>query len=200
MMVLAQQRGWFEGKILSSQAGEFSMPGVIESYVHTGNCVGVLVEISCQTDVAAKTVELKTLAKEIAMQVAACPKVEYVQLSEIPEDVLIAKKRIEMERSDLHGRPESVQAKITEGRIRKRLREICLVNRLYIRDESVTVEDLLKLHSTQLQENIEIRRFARFVIDEPMNPPKLPPFSSGGLPRRPLPNLPDPLSAEAELD
>ncbi len=175
------------------------MPGVIKCYVHTGNCIGVLVEVSCQTDVAAKTVELKTLAKEIAMQVAACPKVEYIQVSEIPEDVLIAKKRIEMERSDLRGRSADVCSKITAGRIKKRLLEICLVDQPYIRDETVKVEDLLKQHSLQLGENIQIRRFARFVVDEQINPNPPPPFSFGGLPRQPLPNLPDPLSAEAEL-
>lgn len=77
------------------------MPGIVESYVHTGNCLGVLVEVGCQSDGAAQTAELKALAKDIAMQVAAYPKVKYVKLADIPVEVTQQIKSIEMNREDL---------------------------------------------------------------------------------------------------
>ena len=126
------------------------MPGIIESYVHTGNQTGVLVEINCQNRVTATTLEFKNLAKEIALQVVANPQVVYIKSDDIPSSVI---KKIRQESQE----PETLEQKITN---------ICLYDQVYIRDNSITIEDLLKLHIAQLSEQITVGRFVRFVIDE----------------------------------
>jgi len=142
------------------------MPGIIESYVHTGNCLGVLVEVGCQTDAAAQTAELKALAKNIALQVAACPKVKYVKLVDVPAEVTQQIKSIEMNREDLSNKPAYIKKKIVQERGENRLNEMCLLEQSYIRDQTITVQDLIKLCSTQLSENIQVRRFVRFRVDD----------------------------------
>ncbi len=174
------------------------MPGVIESYIHTGNRVGVLVEVNCETEWTARTSELRDLAKNIAMQVAACPNVKYIKASDIPADVVEKEKAIEMTRDDLSGKQDFITEKIVQGRIEKHTQEMCLLAQPYIRDQSITVADLIKLCIAQLGENIQVRRFVRFILDESTNPP--PPSSGSGIKRKPLPNPPDPLAAEAELE
>ncbi|HEY9638642.1 MAG TPA: translation elongation factor Ts [Coleofasciculaceae cyanobacterium] len=140
--------------------------GVVDSYIHTGGRVGVLVEVNCQTDSIAKQEEFKALSRNIAMQVAACPNVEYVKVEDIPPDVAQKEKEIEMGRDDLGGKPENIKEKIVQGRIDKRLREFSLIDQPYIRDQSISVEELVKQTISQLGENIEVRRFTRYVLGE----------------------------------
>ena len=163
------------------------MPGAIESYVHTGNQIGVLVEVNCQNNLTATTSEFKTLAKEIALQIAACPNVRYVKISDIPLSVI---KQVSEQIKQEDKKQEILQ---------ECLQEMCLYDQIYIRDESLTVEDLIKLRIAQLSENITIGRFARFVKNESNNydPPSDP---DSGVPSNPFPNSPNPLTEEAELD
>ncbi len=140
--------------------------GVVESYIHTGGRVGVLVELDCQNNTAASNEEFKTLARNIAMQVAACPNVEYVNVQEIPADIAQKEKEIEMGRDDLANKPDNIKEKIVQGRIDKRLKEMTLVDQPYIRDQSITVEELVKQASNKLGDTIEVKRFARFVLGE----------------------------------
>lgn len=139
--------------------------GVVESYIHTGGRVGVLVELDCQKT-AANNEEFKTLARNIAMQVAACPNVEYVNVEEIPTEIAQKEKEIEMGRDDLANKPDNIKEKIVQGRIDKRLKEMTLVDQPYIRDQSITVEELVKQASNKLGDTIEVKRFARFVLGE----------------------------------
>ena len=155
------------------------MPGVIESYVHTGNQIGVLVELNCESKIAAKTAELKTLAKEIAMQIAAIPQVRYVKIDEIPRSVV---RQIEL---TSEGNNDSVS---------QYLQTLSLYDQFYLRDRSQTIEDLIRLTITKLSENVVVRRFQRFVVED-----NYPPNPSGGVPTNPLPT-PSPLTEEAELD
>jgi elongation factor Ts len=100
------------------------------------------------------------------MQVAACPNVEYVRVEDIPATVTEREKAIEMGRDDLANKPENIREKIVQGRIEKRLKELALVEQPYIRDQSITLEELVKQTVAQVGENIQIRRFARFVLGE----------------------------------
>jgi elongation factor Ts len=146
--------------------GRIAAEGLVESYIHTGGRIGVLVEVNCETDFVARRAEFQELVKNIAMQIAACPNVEYVKPEEIPEAVATKEKEIEMGRDDLAGKPDNIKEKIVQGRIDKRLNEMSLLPQPYIRDQNITVEELVKQSIAQLGENIQVRRFVRFVLGE----------------------------------
>ncbi len=146
--------------------GRVAAEGLVESYIHTGGRIGVLVEVNCETDFVARREEFQELVKNVAMQIAACPNVEYVKVEDIPEEIAAKEKEIEMGRDDLDGKPDNIKEKIVSGRIDKRLNEIALLPQPYIRDQSITVDELVKQSIAQLGENIQIRRFSRFVLGE----------------------------------
>ena len=146
--------------------GRVAAEGLVESYIHTGGRIGVLVEVNCETDFVARREEFQELVKNIAMQIAACPNVEFVRTGDIPEETVTKEKEIEMGRDDLEGKPDNIKEKIVSGRIDKRLNEISLLPQPYIRDQSITVEELVKQSIATLGENIQIRRFVRFVLGE----------------------------------
>ena len=146
--------------------GRVAAEGLVESYIHTGGRIGVLVEVNCETDFVARREEFHELVKNIAMQIAACPNVEFVKIDDIPRETVTKEKDIEMGRDDLEGKPDNIKEKIVSGRIDKRLNEISLLPQPYIRDQSITVEELVKQSIALLGENIQIRRFVRFVLGE----------------------------------
>lgn len=160
---------WLRQKGITSaekKAGRLAAEGLVDSYIHTGGRIGVLVEVNCETDFVARLEEFQSLVRDVAMQVAACPNVEYVNVEEIPAEIAQKEKEIEMGRDDLQNKPENIREKIVGGRIDKRLKELSLVDQPYIRDQSMTVEELLKQRIAQLGENIRVRRFTRFVLGE----------------------------------
>jgi elongation factor Ts len=166
---LTKAAEWLRQKGITSaekKASRVAAEGIVSSYIHTGGRVGVLVEVNCETDFVARREEFQTLARNIAMQVAACPNVEYVKVEDIPADVAQKEKDIEMGRDDLGGKPENIKEKIVQGRIEKRLKELSLMDQPYIRDQSISVEELVKQAISQLGENIQVRRFSRFVLGE----------------------------------
>ncbi len=140
--------------------------GIVDSYIHTGGRVGVLVELGSQTDSAAAKEEFQSLARNAAMQVAACPNVEYVSLNQIPAEVAQKEKDIEMGKDDLANKPDNIKEKIVQGRIEKRLKELTLLDQPYIRDQSISVEELLKQVKGQVGEDIQVNRFVRYVLGE----------------------------------
>lgn len=150
------------GKTLERTTAE----GVIGSYIHTGGKVGVLVEVNCETDFVARTEEFQNLVRNIAMQIAASPDVEYVKVEDIPADVVEKEKSIAMGRDDLANKPENIRAKIVTGRIEKLLKQMCLLNQPYARDPNITIEELIKQNIAKLGENIQVKRFVRFVLGE----------------------------------
>ncbi|RFP63050.1 MAG: translation elongation factor Ts [Limnothrix sp. CACIAM 69d] len=160
---------WLRQKGIASagkKAGRVAAEGLVDAYIHTGGRIGVLVEVNCETDFVAKRDEFRELVRNIAMQIAACPNVEFISTSEISEDVVVREKAIEMGREDLAGKPEQLKEKIVDGRIKKRLEELCLLPQPFIRDQSKTVEELIKESIAKIGENIQVRRFQRFVLGE----------------------------------
>ncbi|EKV02422.1 translation elongation factor Ts [Leptolyngbya sp. PCC 7375] len=160
---------WLRQKGITSAAkkeGRVAAEGLVESYIHTGGRVGVLVEINCETDFVARREEFKTLARDIAMQIAACPNVEVVRTSDIPQDSIDREREIEMGREDLAKKPENIRAKIVDGRIEKRLKEQSLLDQPFIKDQNITIEELIKQLVATLGENIQVRRFSRFTLGE----------------------------------
>ena len=160
---------WLRQKGIASagkKAGRTTSEGLVGSYIHTGSRIGVLVEVNCQTDFVARNQEFKDLVQNIAMQVAACPNVEYVKVDDIPSEFVEKEKEIEMGREDLAKKPQDIREKIVQGRIEKRLGEVCLLNQPYIKDQTITIEELLKQTIAHLGENIQVRRFVRFVLGE----------------------------------
>ena len=150
----------------SKKEGRVAAEGLVDSYIHTGGRVGVLVEVNCETDFVARRDEFKTLVRDIAMQIAACPNVEYVRVGEIPANVAEKEKSIEMGRDDIANKPVAMQEKIVEGRIQKRLKELSLMDQPFIKDQNISVEELVKQAVSKLGENIQVRRFSRFVLGE----------------------------------
>lgn len=145
--------------------------GMIESYIHAGSRIGVIVEINCETDFVARRIEFQELAKNIAMQIAACPKVEYVNIDTIPQEVIDQEKRIESEKEDLASKPEAIRNQIVDGRIKKRLNELSLLDQPFIRNTEITIQDLIKQNITLTGENIQVRRFVRFLLGEGIDIP-----------------------------
>ena len=165
---ITQAIAWLRQKNIASciMPNRVAVEGLIDSYIHTAGKVGVLVEVNCETDFVARTPEFQTLVHNIAMQIAACPNVEYVKVADIPAEIVHQEQQIEIGRDDLANKPEQMKDKIVQGRIDKRLKEMSLMDQPYIRDQSITVEQLVKQAIAQLGENIQIRRFVRFVLGE----------------------------------
>ena len=143
------------------KAGRATTEGCIGSYVHTGGKIGVLVEVRCETDFVARSPEFQALTRNLGMQIAACPSVTHVSLEDIPESVKVKETEIEMGKQDLASKPEAIRGKIVEGRVAKRLKEICLVEQPTIRDSSMTVEQYVKEFSGRVGENIKVANFVR---------------------------------------
>ncbi len=148
------------------KAGRQASEGLIEAYIHTGGKLGVLVEVNCETDFVARRAEFQQLAKNIAMQIAACPTVNYVSINDIPAEVVEREKNIEAGKEDLSTKPEAIKAKIVEGRIEKILRTQSLLDQPFIRDNNQTIDELIKQTISLLGENIKISRFTRFQLGE----------------------------------
>lgn len=150
----------------SKKAGRVAAEGLIDSYIHTGNRIGVLVEVNCETDFVARNEIFKGLVQDVAKQIAAYSNVEYIQVSEIPAEIVEREKKIAMGSDALKGKPEGVKEKIVQGKLDKTLKEMCLMDQPFIRDQSITVEELVKQAISELGENIQVRRFSRFVLGE----------------------------------
>jgi elongation factor Ts len=147
------------------KADRVAREGLVESYIHLGGRIGVLVEVNCETDFVARTDDFKSLTHEVALQIAGTnPK--YVSPEDIPSDVLQAARAEFESEARKSGKPEPVVTKITEGKLAKYYQEVCLTYQPSIRDESTTVNDLIKNTIAKTGENIRIRRFARFELGE----------------------------------
>jgi elongation factor Ts len=160
---------WLRQKGIASaekKSGRTAAEGAIGSYIHTGARVGVLVEVNCETDFVARGEIFQELIRNVAMQIAACPSVDYVKVDDIPSDVAEREKQIEMGRDDLAGKKEEMKERIVAGRIGKRLKEMALMDQAYIKDSALTVDELVKQVSGKVGENIQVRRFVRFNLGE----------------------------------
>jgi elongation factor Ts len=142
--------------------------GVVELYSHGDGRVGVMVEVNCETDFVARSEKFRTMAHEIALQIAAsAPK--YIKAEEIPASELDHEAEIARARAKEEGKPDSVMEKIVEGRLEKFKDEVVLLRQPYIRDESMNVEKLLLQTVAAIGENLIIRRFQRWELGESVN-------------------------------
>ncbi|MFO8007303.1 MAG: translation elongation factor Ts [Candidatus Brocadiia bacterium] len=141
--------------------GRETSEGIIASYVHSNERLGVLVELACETDFVARSDEFKQLGKEMAMQVAASNPLALIP-DELPEETVEAER--EVYRKQHEDKPENIQEQIIEGKLGKFYDENCLLRQPYIRDDSLTVEEFLKQAIAKLGENIELRRFVRMEV------------------------------------
>jgi elongation factor Ts len=160
---------WLRQKGIASaekKSGRTAAEGAIGSYIHTGARVGVLVEVNCETDFVARGEIFQELLRNVAMQIAACPGVEYVTTEHIPAEVADREKQIEMGRDDLAGKKEEMKEKIVAGRIGKRLKELALMDQPFIKDSTITVAELVKQVAGKVGENIQVRRFTRYTLGE----------------------------------
>jgi elongation factor Ts len=160
---------WLRKKGLASagtKGGRVASEGIVGSYIHTGGRVGVLVEVNCETDFVARREDFQALVRNIAMQIAACPNVEYVKVEDIPAEIVEREKAIEMGKDDLGNKPDNIKEKIVQGRIEKRMKELSLMDQPFIRDQNISVEELVKQTIAQIGENVQVRRFVRFVLGE----------------------------------
>ncbi len=139
--------------------------GLIHAYVHGGGRIGVLVEVNCETDFVARTEEFKTFVNDVAMQIAAMSPL-YLTRDDVPEDVVAREKEIYRAQALEEGKPERVVDRIVEGRLEKFFKQACLLEQDFIRDDSLTVEELLKQMIAKTGENIVIRRFTRYQLGE----------------------------------
>jgi len=149
----------------AKRAGRAMTEGIVESYIHMDNKLGVLVEVNCETDFVAKNDDFKEFAKNIAMHIAATNPVG-IRPEDIPEETLNREKEIYRGQVLEMGKPEKIADKIVEGKMQKYFKESCLMNQAYVRDPDMTVEDLLNEMIAKIGENISINRFTRFRIGE----------------------------------
>ena len=137
--------------------------GLVESYIHTGGKVGVLIEVNCETDFVARTDTFKTLVRDLAMQIAAaCP--ISVSTEEVPTDLVAKEREILTEQAKASGKPEKIIEKMVEGRIQKYYEEVCLLEQKFVKDQDRPVREVVNDAIAKLGENIRVRRFARFQL------------------------------------
>lgn len=149
----------------ANKAGRIATEGVVESYIHAGGRIGVLVEVNCETDFVAKTDQFREFARDIAMQIAAAnPK--FVRREEVPSDEIEKEKEILKNQALNEGKPEKIVEKMVEGRISKYYEEYCLLEQSFIKDPDKTISELLNEKISKIGENISIRRFVRYELGE----------------------------------
>lgn len=149
----------------ANKAGRVATEGVVESYIHAGGRVGVLVEVNCETDFVAKTEQFRTFVRDIAMQIAATnPK--FVRREEVSQEELDKEREILRNQALNEGKPEKIVDKMVEGRLGKYYEEFCLMEQPFIKDPDKTVSVLLNEKVSAIGELITIRRFVRFELGE----------------------------------
>ena len=151
--------------LAEKKVGRNASEGVIEAYIH-GKNLGILVELNCETDFVARRDDFKELARNLAMQVAACPNVEYVSIEDIDESIVQRETEIETNKPDLEGKPDEIKQNIISNRVKKTLGQLCLLEQNYIKDSGMTVGELIKQNTAVVGENIQFRRFVRFNLGE----------------------------------
>lgn len=149
----------------AKRADRAANQGIIDSYIHLGGKIGVLVEVNCETDFVARNDEFREFVRNICLQVAATNPT-YLHKDQVPENILEKESQIIRAQALNDGKPEKVIEKIVEGRLEKYFSENCLMNQTFVKDEDLTIEELLTNLIAKIGENIIIRRFSRFEIGE----------------------------------
>ena len=147
------------------KASRIAAEGIVDSYIHMGGKVGVLVEVNCETDFVARGDQFKELVHDIALQIAAA-KPEYITKEEVPQEVLDKEKEILKVQAMNEGKPEAIAEKMVQGRIKKYYEDFCLLEQPFVKDTSKTIGTLITEAVAAIGEKITVRRFARFEMGE----------------------------------
>ncbi|PZN07254.1 MULTISPECIES: translation elongation factor Ts [Thermaerobacter] len=147
----------------AKKAGRATAEGLVHAYIHGQGRIGVLIEVNCETDFVAATDDFRQLVHELAMQVAATAP-QYVRREDVPAEVVERERELLRRQAEAEGKPAHIVDRIVEGRLDKFFSQVCLEEQPYIRDDSITVGDLIKQAIAKLGENIRVRRFARFEL------------------------------------
>ncbi len=153
----------------AKRGGRAASEGVVASYIHAGGKLGVLVEVDCETDFVARTDQFQEFARDVALHVAANPDLRYFSEQDVPDDVREAELRVLREQAAAEGKPETVQERIVEGRYRKWLEDVVLLDQTHVNEdkhETKTLEQLRTELAAGTGENVVIRRFVRFQVGE----------------------------------
>jgi elongation factor Ts len=146
---------------LGKKADRVTKEGLVEAYIHPGSKVGVLLELNCETDFVARTEDFKNLAKDLALHIAAAAP-QYVSPADVPQEIQDKEKEIYKEQ--VKGKPEDVVNKILEGKLAKFFEETCLLEQPFVKNPDKKVKDLVAEAVSKIGENVQIRRFSRFVL------------------------------------
>jgi len=147
------------------RAGRGTSEGTVQSYIHMGGKIGVMVEVNCESDFVAKNEDFIAFSKNIAMHIAATNPAG-IAPEDVSEEIISREKEVYREQALEMGKPEKMIDKIVEGKLNKFYKESCLMNQPYVRDPNITITDLLNEVIAKIGENIKISRFARFQIGE----------------------------------
>jgi elongation factor Ts len=172
---LTESKGNFEEAIdvlrkkglaaIARRAGRTAAQGIVDSYIHLGGKIGVLIEVNCETDFVAKSTDFQAFVKDLCLQVAAANP-QYVNRDEVPDGIIDHEKEIISSQAKAEGKPDNAIEKIATGRLEKFYSEVCLLDQPFIRDQKIVIKDLLGELSAKIGENLVIRRFVRFQLGE----------------------------------
>lgn len=153
------------------KSGRSTREGLVGTYIHAGEKLGVLVEVDCETDFVARTDEYRNLVRDLAMHIAgAHPSPRYIQSQDVPKEIIEKERQIYLAQAKESGKPEKAWDKIVEGKLAKFYSEACLLEQPFIKDPNITIAQLLAQTIASLNENIVIRRFTRYRVgEEPEN-------------------------------
>lgn len=148
---------------MGKKADRVAKEGIVEAYIHAGGRVGVLLELNCETDFVGRTDDFKSLAKELALHIAAANPL-YVNITDVPAEVVEKEKEIYKEQAKGSGKPEEVINKMLEGKIAKYYEEACLLEQPYVKNPDIKIKQLISDAVAKMGENVVVKRFARFVL------------------------------------
>lgn len=146
---------------MGKKSDRIAKEGLVETYIHPGGRMGVIVEVNCETDFVARTEDFKNLAKELALHIAAANPL-YVNTTDVPQEVVDKEKEIYKEQ--VKGKPDDVVNKILEGKIAKYYEEACLMEQPFVKNPDLKVKDFIAQAVAKMGENVQVKRFARFVL------------------------------------
>lgn len=149
----------------AKRSGRVAAQGLVDSYIHIGGKIGVMVEVNCESDFVARNIEFQAFIKDIAMQITASNP-QYISREEVPENIIQHEKDILQTQAKQEGKPEKAIEKIITGRLEKFYSEICLLDQPFIKDPKISIKDLLSTLVAKIGENIVVRRFTRYQLGE----------------------------------
>ena len=148
------------------KASRTAAEGMIHSYIHAGSKLGVLLEVNCETDFAAQNSDFKELVDDVALQIAACPQVDYVNPEDADAEFVEKERALAMDMDDIKSKPENIRGKIVDGRVSKIVNERALMSQPFVKDSNLTMDQVVKAAIARIGENIKVRRFVRFNLGE----------------------------------